>query len=207
MKSGRFATGTHAIPLSWLASPQCESTANAIVFALVEGTPRPRTTLPPLALAILTALSTLSCDRATKRLAVTYLEGLPPRSFFGDTIRLHYVENVGGFLGVGSGLPEAMRFTIFTLGSLAVLAAVVALFLRTARQDPAGVLAFGLVVGGGLSNLADRVFRDGRVVDFLNVGLGSLRTGIFNVADMCLLAGAVLILVRRARDTPAPPPS
>jgi len=48
--------------------------------------------------------------------------------------------------------------------------------------------------GGGASNLIDRASR-GHVVDFLNLGVGSLRTGIFNVADVAVLLGAVLIVV------------
>ena len=55
-------------------------------------------------------------------------------------------------------------------------------------------LGLALVVAGGVSNLADRVAH-GAVVDFLNVGLGSLRTGIFNVADMAIMTGVGLILL------------
>jgi signal peptidase II len=58
------------------------------------------------------------------------------------------------------------------------------------------VLGLALVVAGGVSNLADRVAR-GTVVDFLNVGVGSIRTGIFNVADMAIMAGIALTLIRR----------
>ena len=52
-----------------------------------------------------------------------------------------------------------------------------------------------LIAGGGTSNLLDRIMDGGRVTDFLNVGIGSLRTGIFNFADMAILAGAILVIV------------
>jgi signal peptidase II len=53
-----------------------------------------------------------------------------------------------------------------------------------------------LLIGGGVSNLVDRISR-GAVVDFLNLGIGSLRTGIFNVADMAIMSGIALLIVRR----------
>ncbi|HXC20398.1 MAG TPA: signal peptidase II, partial [Steroidobacteraceae bacterium] len=56
-------------------------------------------------------------------------------------------------------------------------------------------IALALIAGGGISNLIDRLLYGGRVTDFLNVGIGSLRTGIFNVADMAILAGALLLIL------------
>jgi signal peptidase II len=161
-------------------------------------------TLSRFAIALLATAGTISCDRVTKQAATAWLEGLPPRSFLADTVRLQYVENTGGFLGLGSGLPPAARFWIFSAGSLALMGVVAALFLKKRPERTVDLLAFGLVLGGGLSNIADRLFRDGHVIDFLNLGLGSLRTGIFNVADVCLLAGAALMLVHRRRDETIP---
>jgi signal peptidase II len=68
-----------------------------------------------------------------------------------------------------------------------------------------------LFVAGGISNLADRVIR-GSVVDFMNVGVGPLRTGIFNVADLAIMAGALLVAVAvmsadRRAQTPVTYPS
>ena len=57
---------------------------------------------------------------------------------------------------------------------------------------------------GGLSNLIDRLIYDGRVTDFLNVGIGSLRTGIFNLADMAILAGALLLVLKTGAASPPP---
>ena len=58
--------------------------------------------------------------------------------------------------------------------------------------------AFSLVAAGGIGNLIDRIFRQGRVVDFMNMGITvnqfPLRTGIFNVADVAIMAGLFLII-------------
>jgi signal peptidase II len=56
-------------------------------------------------------------------------------------------------------------------------------------------LACGLVLSGGFSNLYDRITNNGGVVDFMNMGIGGLRTGIFNVADMAIMAGVFLLLI------------
>ena len=60
------------------------------------------------------------------------------------------------------------------------------------------------MLAGGIGNLIDRVFHGGLVIDFLNMGIGPVRTGIFNVADMAIMAGfALLILQPRPKsDTP-----
>jgi signal peptidase II len=60
-----------------------------------------------------------------------------------------------------------------------------------------------LIASGGVGNWIDRLTNDGRVTDFLNLGIGSLRTGIFNVADMVLMAGVALFLLGSRRPAAA----
>ena len=79
-----------------------------------------------------------------------------------------------------------------------------AMTLRAPARSVLEACAWALLIGGGISNLADRALRAGAVVDFLNVGLGPLRTGIFNVADVGITAGTILLiagawLARRTR--------
>lgn len=83
-------------------------------------------------------------------------------------------------------------------GCLVLLVAATILCLGAAfRSEWSGLSRLGLALaaGGGISNLADRV-RYGAVVDFLNVGIGPVRTGIFNVADMAILLGLAFLLTR-----------
>jgi signal peptidase II len=76
----------------------------------------------------------------------------------------------------------------------AVLAALLAYLFITKPQNPIVGVSIALIVGGGVSNLIDRLRYGGYVVDFLNVGIGPVRTGIFNVADMAIMLGVVLWL-------------
>lgn len=148
-----------------------------------------------LLLAALAILSTVGCDQATKLIARDHLVPGKPLIYAGDLFRLQYAENKGAFLGLGSTLPDTVREGIFTVGAGIMLLAMLVWLLRARRMSPWNTLAVALFFGGGLGNLIDRVFRDGRVIDFLNVGIGGLRSGIFNVADMAITAGLVMLFL------------
>jgi signal peptidase II len=136
--------------------------------------------------------ATIGCDRVTKQVAATKLTGMPRQSFLGDTIRLEYVENTGAFLGLGANWPPAVRTALFGIGSgLLLLMSVLAV---RHRWPGLALVGMALFVAGGSSNLLDRLTR-GSVIDFMNVGLGPLRTGIFNVADMAIMLGAGLVIL------------
>jgi signal peptidase II len=155
-----------------------------------------------LRLGLLAAMAaTIGCDRVTKHVAAATLAGGADRSWLGDTIVLTYAENPGAFLGLGADWPDAVRTTVFALAALTGVVVISKLWRRLSHA-PAAVFGLALFAAGSVSNLVDRLAY-GRVVDFLNVGVGSLRTGIFNIADVAILAGAALVLV--FSRTPAKP--
>jgi signal peptidase II len=151
----------------------------------------------------LVMVSTIGCDRVTKHMATTLLAGQPARSFLADSIRLQYAENRGGFLSLGAALPGGVRTALFTVAVGGVLLGLLVALFRL-RWSPWRGLAFALFFAGGLSNWIDRALR-GSVIDFLNVGIGWLRTGIFNVADVAIMLGLALFVLAewRARRTPS----
>jgi signal peptidase II len=73
-----------------------------------------------------------------------------------------------------------------------------ALFSKSA--SPSAIVAFALLIAGGMGNLMDRLMYDGYVVDFINVGLGPLRTGIFNVADIAVTLGLLILMLRTLHE-------
>jgi signal peptidase II len=149
-----------------------------------------------LTLALVIA-TTIGCDRVTKDLAVDALAGTPPRSFLADTFRLAYVENTGGFLGLGASLPPAPRFFLFTLATGLMLLALVVFAIRS-RGSGWPLFGVTLFASGGASNWIDRAVHGG-VVDFMNVGIGPVRTGIFNVADVAIMLGAAIFMLGELR--------
>jgi len=140
---------------------------------------------------------TAGCDRVTKHLALTTLAGMPERSYLGDTVRLDYHENAGGFLSTGAKWHPAVRAAVFQGANAFFLLGAIVMAARFKWSRLAGV-GLVLYVAGGLSNLVDRIAM-GSVIDFLNIGIGPIRTGIFNVADVAIMLGMVLFLVDRYR--------
>ena len=135
----------------------------------------------------------VGCDRVSKHVASETLSSMPTQSYFFDVVRLSYAENPGSFLSLGAKLPQPVRFALFTLGSGVLLGLLVVYAVRHRWTGPE-LLGLAMLVAGGASNWADRL-TDGLVIDFLNVGLGPVRTGIFNVADMAISAGVVILLL------------
>jgi signal peptidase II len=148
-----------------------------------------RRALPGRLLYTLTFLTTaiwVLLDQATKLLALQ----LPPGGIGSDPFRLRLVFNENAAFGI-PGFPG-----MFLLITTVVTVLVIRALPRTDRLSLG--FAYGLVLGGALGNLLDRLFREpgfpsGAVVDFLEVGVGSVRWPTFNVADIGIVVGAMLI--------------
>ena len=145
------------------------------------------------AVIILILFVSIILDQITKKIAHTYLSDKGAISFFHNIFVFQYAENTGGFLGMGASVPESIRFWVFSV-SVAIFLVILLFYLVfskgfTVRQ----VFALSAILGGGIGNLIDRLINEGRVVDFMNMGIGSLRTGIFNVADLFITFGAIFL--------------
>ena len=155
----------------------------------------------------ITALTVLQ-DQGTKVYAVAQLDGQPPPlySFLGDTLRIQLARNVGAFLGMFGNLPENVRWAILVAGNSALMIGLV-LFLLIGKQiNRWSFFTFALVFAGGVGNLIDRVLYN-YVIDFLNLGIGPVRTGIFNIADMAITAGFFMLVWQMFRGEESPEPS
>jgi signal peptidase II len=135
----------------------------------------------------------VGCDQKTKSLARGHLHDSPAISLLGGVLRLDYSENEGGFLSLGASLPAPWRSAIFTVACSAGVAAIL-WYTFVAGGGFLQLLGLSLISAGGIGNLIDR-WAFGYARDFINVGLGPVRTGIFNVADVALMVGCVLVLV------------
>ena len=130
-------------------------------------------------------------DFATKALAVAML--VPqhvPREVLGEWARLTLVHNPGAAFGVSAGPYSRQIFLLLTVVALLVLSK---LYRTTAPGDRLRVIALGLVCGGAVGNLIDRVRSPIGVVDFLDIGFRDWRWPTFNVADMAVSVGAFLL--------------
>jgi len=134
-------------------------------------------------------------DHITKIIAKATLRYSTPKIYLWDFFRFQYAENTGAMLGLGSSLPESVRFWLLTVLVGILLFVLLAYVLFGRHLSNLQIISLSLISGGGLSNFIDRIINNGRVVDFMNMGIGWLRTGIFNVADVMIMIGMGLILI------------
>ena len=156
-------------------------------------------------------------DFFTKRMALTYL---PPRSIphevFGEYLRFTLAFNPG--VAFGFHLGEASRY-VFSILTVVILGVLLQLYRAAEPGDRMRRIAIALVAGGAIGNLLDRLRWRAGVVDFIDVGVGNVRFWTFNVADMAVSSGAVVLIwvlqrederARRAaeaaRTVPSPDP-
>jgi signal peptidase II len=144
-------------------------------------------------LPLLLLLVTIGIDQYTKFLAGRLLEAAEEISFLNSFLKFTLIKNHGGFLGIVHNLPENVRFFLLNICvAFLLLGCLVYLFAlkkRTARYD----MPLVFVTGGGISNLLDRLLHNGGVTDFLSIGVGNHRTGIFNLADVYILIGSFIL--------------
>ena len=140
-------------------------------------------------------LSTAGCDQLTKKMAKDGLASSEPVSLLNDLVRLEYAENPGAFLSIGETLPSFILLSFSFLFAVVVTALTVALSVKGRGANPATLIGLSLMAGGCIGNLIDRLLNAGAVVDFMSVGVGEIRTGIFNLADVAILVGAFVSLL------------
>lgn len=139
--------------------------------------------------------SCVGCDQITKTAAQYHLPSSHPVYLMGDLFQFQYSTNTGAFMGLGAGLPSAVRFWTLTISvGMALIGTLGFVWASREMGHPLSILGASLIVGGGVSNLLDRLLHNGAVVDFVSMGVGNLRTGVFNLADVAIMAGAGILL-------------
>ncbi|MGF6441059.1 signal peptidase II [Paraburkholderia youngii] len=144
-------------------------------------------------------------DQLTKALFKQILSSGEVVSLFAGSLLVLPTYNHGAFLSLGAEMSDATRNAILVYGVLAILVGLVGWLLRSPKLGRVDVIAIACILGGGLSNLIDRCVYDGRVFDFFNMGIGRLRTGIFNFADVGIMLGVALLLLSSVKRKPTLP--
>jgi signal peptidase II len=163
----------------------------------------PSRTLRLLAV-LLILISTAGCDQVTKQFARSELSELRSTALPGGFLEFALAENPGAFLSLGASLPQPLRGGFLTIGIGLGLTMLLIYLLRAANLRWLSFLGLVLIWSGGMSNLIDRFARHGRVTDFILLRIGPLHTGVFNFADMAIMAGVVILVASfRARSSPS----
>lgn len=143
-----------------------------------------------------TAAAGLAVDQSTKAIAAAVVEGREPTHTLGGAVTFTAIRNPGA---AGSFAPHATP--VFTVLAVAVLAFIA--WVAPSVRRPGWAVGLGLVFAGAGGNLVDRLFRTpgfgrGAVLDFIRIG----HSGIFNLADQCVTAGALIVFVQAMRGVP-----
>ena len=137
-------------------------------------------------LLLAVAVAAYAIDVVTKTWAVSSLAGQPPIEVLGDFLQLRLTRNPGAAFSLGTS-------ATFALSVISIVVVVVVIVLGRRVASPMWAVALGLLLGGAIGNLIDRI-RYGYVVDFVDAGIGTLRFYTFNVADSAI-TGAILLLI------------
>ncbi len=144
---------------------------------------------------ILLIVANIAADQISKaivRMEVAKSEIIP---IIGDAFILTNVENRGAFLGMGSDLSDTSRIIFLLILPILVLGYVVYYIFMNKSLDRMSLIAFCFILGGGIANIYDRIVY-GSVTDFFHIDFGGVfKTGIFNVADMSVSTGMIMLLI------------
>lgn len=136
-------------------------------------------------------LAVLALDVTTKSLAVAHLvPEYVPHEVLGDWVQLTLAYNPGASFGIGAGPYSRVIFIVLAAFALVILSQ---LYRATAPDDRARAAALGLVSAGALGNMIDRLRSSRGVVDFIDLGIADVRFYTFNVADVAITVGALLL--------------
>lgn len=144
---------------------------------------------------ILLIVANIAIDQISKVIVRAEIAQNQVIELIGNTFIMTKVENKGAFLGMGSDLPPTLRWILLLILPVIVLGGVMYYILTTRTLDRLSLISFCCIVGGGIANVFDR-FVYGSVTDFFHIDLGGVfRTGIFNVADMSVSFGMILLVI------------
>lgn len=150
-------------------------------------------------LILLVIAVNIGCDQVSKYAVRNNLDYHENISLLDDNLVLTKVENTGAFLSLGDSLPPLAKGVLLTLLPTLTLSLLLFWLLR---NNPGRWAVFGLccIVGGGIGNIFDRIAY-GSVTDFLYIEYGFFRTGIFNMADVSITAGTLMVVLGMLVET------
>jgi signal peptidase II len=150
-------------------------------------------------------------DQATKWIAEDYFvisrhpatgeftETKPRVVVAGDLFTFTYAENDGAFLSLGANWDPTVRLIVLTVLPGLLLLGFILYMLRSDKLQRPEIIVFSLIASGGVGNIIDRVLA-GRVIDFMHMDFwGITETGVFNIADMLIMAGIGVFIVNYFR--------
>ena len=145
-------------------------------------------------LIVLIIIINIGCDQVSKKIVRNSIGPYETISVLDNHVTVTHAENPGAFLSLGDSLPKAAKNILLSLLPLLILAFV--FYYTITRHTMSKLMLVGLcfIIGGGIGNVFDRIVY-GSVTDFLHIKFGGFQTGIFNLADLSIVTGMLILLL------------
>jgi signal peptidase II len=138
-------------------------------------------------------LCNIGCDQITKESVRNSIAAGEIINVIDNRLVLTRVENTGAFLSLGNDLSKPARNILLSLLPILALGFGLLYLIRERKFNGINLWALCFIIGGGIGNIFDRIVF-GSVTDFLHIDLGLFKTGIFNMADVSITTGALILL-------------
>ena len=144
-------------------------------------------------LILLVVILNIGCDQVSKRIVRNEVSADESIAVIGNHLTVTHVENSGAFLSIGDAMPKAAKNILLSALPLIALILGFAYILTKTSITAVPLTGFCFIMGGGVGNIFDRM-RFGSVTDFLHIDTGLFHTGIFNMADVSIVTGTLIVL-------------
>ncbi|MGB0522807.1 MAG: signal peptidase II [Flammeovirgaceae bacterium] len=135
----------------------------------------------------------IGCDQVSKNIAREYIQPNQFLSYLNDRVILTITENTGAMLSLGDSLSPYLKIALLQVFPLIALLFMLRMAIVNKKLSSEMSVGLSFVVGGGIGNIYDRI-RYGSVTDFMIIDFGVVHTAVFNMADVSVMFGGVLIL-------------
>lgn len=143
---------------------------------------------------ILLIIFNIAIDQISKVIVRANIQLKEVIELIGDKFILTNVYNKGAFLGMGSEMNDTLRLILLLILPTLVLGYLIYYIITNKTLDRLSTIALSCIAGGGIANVFDRIVF-GKVTDFFFIDLGGVfKTGIFNVADMSVSFGMIILV-------------
>ena len=153
------------------------------------------TKITRIIIIILIIFTNIGCDQFSKKIVRSRLSENDMIEVLSNHLTVMRVENSGAFLSLGDSLSKSGKNILLSV--IPVIALILALLyiVRKENINAVSMIAICFIIGGGVGNIFDRIAY-GSVTDFLYLHFGALHTGVFNMADLSITTGAIIILLQ-----------
>lgn len=143
---------------------------------------------------LLITIANIGCDQVSKRIVRRNVAPDQTFSMLNDHLTVTHAENTGAFLSLGDAMPKTAKNILLSLLPLLALAFGFYYTITKRNISKTTMVALCFIMGGGAGNVFDRIVY-GSVTDFLHIKVGIFQTGIFNLADLSIVTGTLLIIL------------